>query len=441
MALDNLTPDQHQQIIINMSAERTAVVKGIAGSGKSTAASLLSDKSRTTDNANLWYTTVTGADASYLKSHDGVLRIYNDPGSYYNYKTIAIRRGAFENCDDLQAVEFWQTNGRSNNSYSEPKMVIENGAFKNCRNLKEIRLFYKVEDGDDRWQVLGPKDVIPGNNIFGMPTAEEIVEMEPDQADGVWTVNPGFRILVAPDRYAEFKNDPNWAAYIAYLHPADYMPSAKPDITKDGLTYGYIATGDGTYNTDQVVTQDFSLWSIPVIIAEVAMIAYSAYNIAMAVKEVAAAKAALKIAKESTEELVEAESRRVLIEEAAQKTTEILSDINVGNINPQAISELGLFQPGTNVTTMGAFNTQTPLFKSMLEVGLIDNKGFLVNNIRDLVYAHFKVSLNSQFVKVCKLYMTAFQLNSKGILWNSSKEVTKLLAAFNTNVAAKETAM
>ena len=35
MALDSLTPDQHQQIIINMSAERTAVIKGIAGSGKS----------------------------------------------------------------------------------------------------------------------------------------------------------------------------------------------------------------------------------------------------------------------------------------------------------------------------------------------------------------------------------------------------------------------
>lgn len=35
MALDNLTPDKDQQIIINMSAERTAIVKGIAGSGKS----------------------------------------------------------------------------------------------------------------------------------------------------------------------------------------------------------------------------------------------------------------------------------------------------------------------------------------------------------------------------------------------------------------------
>ena len=35
MALDNFTPDLHQQIILNMSADRTAVVKGIAGSGKS----------------------------------------------------------------------------------------------------------------------------------------------------------------------------------------------------------------------------------------------------------------------------------------------------------------------------------------------------------------------------------------------------------------------
>jgi len=35
MALDNLTPDKDQQIIIHMSAERTAIVKGVAGSGKS----------------------------------------------------------------------------------------------------------------------------------------------------------------------------------------------------------------------------------------------------------------------------------------------------------------------------------------------------------------------------------------------------------------------
>lgn len=35
MALDQLTPDQHQQIILAMKAEQTVVVKGVAGSGKS----------------------------------------------------------------------------------------------------------------------------------------------------------------------------------------------------------------------------------------------------------------------------------------------------------------------------------------------------------------------------------------------------------------------
>ena len=35
MALDKNTPDKFQQIINNMSADRTAIVKGVAGSGKS----------------------------------------------------------------------------------------------------------------------------------------------------------------------------------------------------------------------------------------------------------------------------------------------------------------------------------------------------------------------------------------------------------------------
>ena len=119
------------------------------------------------NGATVYYTTVEGADADYLKSHDGVARIYNDVGSYYNYKNIAIRRGAFANCEDLKTVEFWQTNGRSENSYSDLKIVIENGAFRGCKNLKEIRLYYYAQNGDDHWETLGPQDVIPGNNIFG----------------------------------------------------------------------------------------------------------------------------------------------------------------------------------------------------------------------------------------------------------------------------------
>ena len=340
------------------------------------AASLLSDKSRTTDNANIWYTTVKGVDANYLKSHDGVLRIYNDPGSYYNYKTIAIRKGAFAGCDDLREIEFWQTNGRSENSYSEPKMVIENGAFKNCKNLKEIRLFYKVEDGEDRWQVLGPTDIIPGDNIFGLPTSDEIATMSSEELDAAWTVNPDFRILVAPDRYAEFEADPNWVGYIAYLHPADYMPSAKPDITKDGLTYGYVATGDGTYNTDQVVTQDFSLWSIPIIAAEVAMIAYSAYNVVTAIKQVATTKALINAAKKSSQKVAQEATKRGTYTQMLSETSEALTNIAQGNINNITISNLNVLTYGHNVTELGV-EKGTQMFTEMLRVGMIDSKGII----------------------------------------------------------------
>ena len=80
------------------------------------------------DKKNIWYAQIVGADADYLNKNDGVMRIYNDPGSYYNYKTVAIGENAFSGCEALKAIEFWQTNGRSENSLSDLKMVIRYGA-------------------------------------------------------------------------------------------------------------------------------------------------------------------------------------------------------------------------------------------------------------------------------------------------------------------------
>jgi hypothetical protein len=129
-----------------------------------TASSLLSSSSE-----NVWYTTVVGCDDDYLKNHNGVMHIYNDPGSYYNYKTIAIGRNAFKGSKQLRAIEFWQTNGRSSNSYSDLKLVIQNGAFANCDSLKELRMYYYCEDGDNHWEVLGPRDVIPATTSSAQP--------------------------------------------------------------------------------------------------------------------------------------------------------------------------------------------------------------------------------------------------------------------------------
>ena len=237
------------------------------------------------NGATVYYTTIEGADAEYLKSHDGALRVYNDVGSYYNYKNIAIRRGAFANCEDLKTVEFWQTNGRSDNSYSDLKVVIENGAFRGCKNLKEIRLYYYAEKGDDHWETLGPKDVIPGDNIFGEPTLEELEKMTEAEVAALKPAVPeGFRILVSPARYDEFRYDPNWLVYRQFIEPADYEPTTKKPIEKDGLTYEYMSTSAGMLSTNNVVSQNLSWWSAPVLAAEIALYACTAYALYNAVK-------------------------------------------------------------------------------------------------------------------------------------------------------------
>ena len=208
------------------------------------------------NGATIYYTTIEGADADYLKSHDGVLKVYNDVGSYYNYKNIAIRRNAFMNCDDLKAVEFWQTNGRSENSYSDLKICIENGAFRGCKNLKEIRMYYYVQDGTDHWETLGPEDVIPGDDIFGwgadFEEAGDVIDVKDD---------PELRIVVSPMRYMDFINDPNWAQYAPYIVAADYEPTTWSPITEGGLTYEYASKTLNAATTSQVVTVETSWWT------------------------------------------------------------------------------------------------------------------------------------------------------------------------------------
>ena len=267
-----------------------------------TASSLLANSDK-----NIWYTQVTGVDASSLGS-DGTMRIYNDPGSYYNYKTIAIGENAFKGNTDLKAIEFWQTNGRSENSYTDLKMVIQNGAFKDCKNLKELRMFYYVQDGDDHWETLGPDDVIPGDNIFGEPTTDEEWESIIAQANldsntsaedfklDFSTIPKDFRILVAPSRYMEFMESPNWQRYSAYIEPADFTEGtteALSDFTigdQTGITYGYMTAPGGIRQTSQTVSQDVSWWTLPRIAVEVALYALSiasAHTKAAALEQIA----------------------------------------------------------------------------------------------------------------------------------------------------------
>ena len=214
------------------------------------------------DFKNIWYTHIVGVDAEYLNEKNGVMRIYNDPGQFYNYKTLCVDRHAFKDCTELKAIEFWQTDGRSGNSYSDLKMVIQNGAFQGCTNLKELRMFYKAQDGDERWITLGPQDVVPGDNIFGIPTAAEYEVMSSEEREHCNSIPKDFKILVATDRFDEFLADPNWMTYIPYIEPVEYDPGQmNHDFVRDKLTYGYLTSAGGIMRTSQTVSQDLSWWS------------------------------------------------------------------------------------------------------------------------------------------------------------------------------------
>ena len=330
------------------------------------------------NGATVYYTTIEGADAEYLKSHDGVARIYNDIGSYYNYKNIAIRRGAFANCEDLKTVEFWQTNGRSENSYSDLKICIENGAFRGCKNLKEIRLFYFVQNGDDHWETLGPEDVIPDDDIFGI---SDIFKETVDN-DAATTLPS---IIVSPDRYLDFCSDPNWVQYLDLIQPADFTPSTKDDIKKDGLTYSFAATSAGTHLTDQVVMQSLSWWNVPLIVGEIAiMVATMGGSSGAANAGDDAIMAEL------------GETSKTLAEVGALKTSLAASSYSTSTLR-NALSKL-CGKEIARWTTAGTQRLSSDAIENLMVGGFVSRTGFFLSSSELLALNNEAVRLMGSFV-------------------------------------------
>lgn len=349
------------------------------------------------DNHNIWYTTVVGCDDSYLKSNNGIMRIYNDPGSYYNYKTLAIVRNAFKDCKELKTIEFWQTNGRSENSYSDLKMVIQNGAFQGCTNLKELRMFYYVQDGADHWATLGPQDVIPGNNIFGTPTAEEYKEMSQTERDNCYKVPADFKILVATDRYAEFLEDPNWIPYIPYLEPVEFDPEGKNvDFELDGLTYGYLTSAGGIRRTWQTVSQDLSWWSA-------VRLTYEVVSWVTTIKGWVSAAIATKRAAEAA--MIEYAQEQGFIQTSSQILTNTATALSAANQAAQAealrtmLADLG--NDGMTFVSSGLIlEGNRNLFMDLAKAGIINNGTFTgVTNLADDALVELSMTLKEKLVE------------------------------------------
>ena len=153
-----------------------------------------------------WYMQITGVDNDDIDDLDGTMRIYNDIGSTYNYKTIAIDGTALRGNTHIQRIVFEDCASGSANANTMLKMVIHDGAFQNCSNLRELYMYYTVTDGTNHEQMLKPTDVYIGSNVF----------------DGC---HEDFRIVVDPLVYKMFLADPNWNKYADYIVASNYTPT------------------------------------------------------------------------------------------------------------------------------------------------------------------------------------------------------------------------
>ena len=392
----------------------------------------------TEDDCNVYYTYVMGVDDSKIDDRGGTMRIYNDPGSYYNYKTIALGRKAIAGNTHVKSIEFWQTNGRSKNSYSDLKMVIPNGALKGCTNLEEIRLYYYAEDGEDRWMQLGPKDVIPGDNIFGLATAEELLEMsEEEQAEQDALRPRNLKILVATELYSDFKNDPNWQPYLAYLEPEDYSPTAKSDFTKDGLTYGYISSPGGIMQTSQVVSQDVSWWTAPRIAIEVAMAAASIYSFASSQSVLESTQVAYSEAMDKAIKKGEDYVGQQAVVKAAETNAAAIASATQQNLGEIVTSIMG-----SKITSLEGAVSKT-VIEQLAEWGVVNTKGMITATtaeaIGNLTTGQFALAQTAFFQYARqKLAEATTKLVECEVLWKSAQKAWSTIAVKRA-VAAKAT--
>lgn len=219
-----------------------------------------------------WYMHIAGVDNDELDALGGEMRIYNDIGTTYNYKTIAIDSTALRGNEHIEKVVFEDCASASENANTELKMVIHNGAFKNCKNLKEFNMFYLATDGDNHYEMLLPTNVYVGRNVF----------------DGC---HKDFRIVVAPQVYDDFLYDANWSQYAEYIVASDYLPTTHDPITVDGVTYDYASNSLNTLPTSELIRLQSSWWNAAIIGVEVA-VAIATYGTASAALSATKASAA-----------------------------------------------------------------------------------------------------------------------------------------------------
>ena len=165
----------------------------------------------------IYHMYVKDVDDKTIEANDGELTFYNDIGTYWHYRTVAMTNDAARGKQSIRSIRFKDCYGSRINNQTTFEMVVPDSAFMGCTNLSDIYMFMDCTEGTNTTQALGPENfILHGFNVF--------------------KDCPNLKIHVAPDRYEEFVNDTIWKQYAIVVDNTYEEPTCH---NVAGVYYGY----------------------------------------------------------------------------------------------------------------------------------------------------------------------------------------------------------
>ncbi|MCI6080632.1 MAG: leucine-rich repeat protein [Prevotella sp.] len=199
------------------SNDESADLIGKMDAGGSSFGSWFSGTTKNRKIDGIYHMYVKDVDDNAIAKKEGVLTFYNDIGTYWHYRTVAIANDAARGKQSIRSIRFKDCNGSRINNQTTFEMVVPDSAFMGCTNLSDLYMFMDCTEGTNTTQALGPDNLIlHGFNVF--------------------KDCPNLKIHVAPDRYEEFANDTIWKQYNIVVDNTYEEPTCD---NVAGAYYGY----------------------------------------------------------------------------------------------------------------------------------------------------------------------------------------------------------
>ena len=149
------------------------------------------------------------------------ITLYNDMGSAYNYKTVAIGETAFHDKTNLKTIKFQDLSSSTAEMYASMTVVIPDEAFKGCTNLETLDLIMRSTDTNpDRDVALGPENfIVCGDNLFPGCDMTKL------------------KIRIGREKYEEFAENEVWGKYKDNFEVVDVEEPV--DFAIHGAKYSY----------------------------------------------------------------------------------------------------------------------------------------------------------------------------------------------------------